>query len=308
MWAHGDDDEKIAGLAAALARLALTANGDDLAVVDAGGDAHGAALGGAHLAAPVALRAGIGDDLARALAVRAGAHVLDGAKGRVGGGAHLARAVAGGAGLGLRAGLGARALAIFARLVAHEVDLLVAAPGRFLKGDGDIVAQVRAGHGALLAPGAAAAETAAKERREYVFHIKAAETAEAGEISIAAGAARARLLMAEAVVLGALLGVGEHLIGLVDLLEFFLGVLVARVDVRVQLLGQLAVRRLDGGLVGRALDAEHFIIVAFCQGFPLPLCERPEGGGETASAPGSGYLSGQAPERPSANGGITCCP
>ena len=91
--------------------------------------------------------------------------------------------------------------------------------------------------------------------------------------------------MAEAVVLGALLGVGEHLIGLVDLLEFFLGVLVARVDVRVQLLGQFAVRRLDGGLVGRALDAEHFIIVAFCQGFPLPLCERPEGGGDTASAP-----------------------
>ena len=91
--------------------------------------------------------------------------------------------------------------------------------------------------------------------------------------------------MAEAVVLGALLGVGEYLIGLIDLLEFFLGVFVARVDVRVQFLGQFAVRRLDGGLVGRALDAEHFIIVAFCQGFPLPLCERPEGGGDTASAP-----------------------
>ena len=176
-------------------------------------------------------------------------------------------------------------MAVFARFVAHEVDLLVAALGGFFKGDGHIVAQIRAGDRALLAPGAAAAETAAKERREYIFYIKAAETAEAGEISIAAGAARARLLMAEAVVLGALLGVGKHLICLVDLLEFFLGVLVARVDVRVQFLGQFAVRRLDGGLVGRALDAKHFIIVAFCQGFPLPLCERPEGGGDTASAP-----------------------
>ena len=175
-------------------------------------------------------------------------------------------------------------MAVFAGFVAHEVDLLVAAFGRFFKGDGHIVAQIRAGHRPLLAPPPTAAETAAEERREYIFHIKAAETAEAGEISVT-GAARARLLMAEAVVLGALLGVGEHLIGLVDLLEFFLGVLVARVDVRVQLLGQFAVRRLDGGLVGRALDAEHFIIVAFCQGFPLPLCERPEGGGDTASAP-----------------------
>ena len=46
--------------------------------------------------------------------------------------------------------------------------------------------------------------------------------------------------MAEAVVGGALLRVREHLIGLVEFLELDLGVLVARVAVRMVLHGELA--------------------------------------------------------------------
>ena len=49
-----------------------------------------------------------------------------------------------------------------------------------------------------------------------------------------------------------LLGVGEHVVGLGDLLELLLG-LRARVDVRVQLAGQLAVGLLiSSGVASRA--------------------------------------------------------
>ena len=50
---------------------------------------------------------------------------------------------------------------------------------------------------------------------------------------------------AELVVLLALLGVAEHLVGLVDLLELRLGGLVAGVHVGMVLAGELAVRLLD---------------------------------------------------------------
>ena len=71
---------------------------------------------------------------------------------------------------------------------------------------------------------------------------------------------RLRLLpvLAVAVVLGALLGVGEHVVRLVDLLEALLGRLVARVHVRVVLAGELPEGRLDLLLGGVLLDAERW--------------------------------------------------
>jgi hypothetical protein len=70
-------------------------------------------------------------------------------------------------------------------------------------------------------------------------------------------------IVAPAVVLLALLGIGEHRVGLADLLELRLGLLVAGVDVGVVLAGELAVGGLDV-LFGRgAADAEHRVIVAF---------------------------------------------
>ena len=67
---------------------------------------------------------------------------------------------------------------------------------------------------------------------------------------------------AEHVVLLPALRVAEDLVGLVDLLEPLLR-LGVRVDVRVPLLGELAERALDRGIVGAALDAEHLVVVAF---------------------------------------------
>jgi hypothetical protein len=69
--------------------------------------------------------------------------------------------------------------------------------------------------------------------------------------------------VAPAVVLLALLGIGQHRVGLADLLELGLGLLVAGVDVGMVLARELAVGGLDV-LFGRgAADAEHRVVIAF---------------------------------------------
>src|SRR5262249_1007338 len=75
--------------------------------------------------------------------------------------------------------------------------------------------------------------------------------------------------LAEAVVLRALFGVGEHLVGARGLLEFLLGLLVARSASGVVLQRELADRLLD--LVGAraALDAEDRVVVARFHGLIL---------------------------------------
>ena len=86
---------------------------------------------------------------------------------------------------------------------------------------------------------------------------QAAERAEVGRCVPAA----AQPVVAVAVVGRAALGVREDLVGLGDLLEARLGVGVLRVDVGVQLAGELAEGLLDLGLVGVARDAEQLVRV-----------------------------------------------
>jgi hypothetical protein len=104
----------------------------------------------------------------------------------------------------------------------------------FLQRDLQIVAQVRP----ALAPAGAArpAATVSEEVLEDVAH----EVGEIGVEARPAGAAIGEGRMAEAVVGRPLLGVRQGLVRLVDLLELDLGVLVARVLVRVILHGELA--------------------------------------------------------------------
>ena len=69
--------------------------------------------------------------------------------------------------------------------------------------------------------------------------------------------------MAELVILRALVGIGQHLVGLVDLLEALLAFFIARMQVRVVGLGQLAVGFFDFVLGCPLFDTEHFIIISF---------------------------------------------
>ena len=153
-----------------------------------------------------------------------------------------------------RAGLGARPVARLAPAEDRELDLLLGPVDRLGERDPDVVPKVRAG----LRPAADAAATR-RPAEEGVEDV--GEAAEAGGVE-ALGAARARDAgLAEHVVLLAPLGIGEDLVGLVDLLEPLRGGRV-RVDVGVPLLGELAEGALDRGVVGSPLDAEHLVVVA----------------------------------------------
>jgi hypothetical protein len=66
---------------------------------------------------------------------------------------------------------------------------------------------------------------------------------------------------AEGVVFLALVRIGEHLVGLVDLFEACLGGLIARIHVGMIFARQLAIRLFDLVACGALLDSEDFVIV-----------------------------------------------
>ena len=87
----------------------------------------------------------------------------------------------------------------------------------------------------------------------------AAEAAKAARST----AAHVRLFKAKLIVPRTLLRIGEHLVGLVDLLEARFGFLVVRVKVRVAGLGCLAVSLLDLIVRGALSYAQHLIVIPF---------------------------------------------
>src|SRR5438128_2092391 len=68
--------------------------------------------------------------------------------------------------------------------------------------------------------------------------------------------------LAVAVVLVALLGVAQHLVGAVDLLEALLGALIARIYVRMMLARQFAVGLLDLFLRSAPFESKHIVVVS----------------------------------------------
>ena len=140
---------------------------------------------------------------------------------------HVAVAGASGAGFGLGALGGTFAVAGLAGHGGAALDGLLDAEDGLLQADGDgnqvVLALTHAGCGAAGARGATG------EHVQQVF--ESAESAEpAARVAAASGVARAALLVAGGVVVTALFGVGEHLIGEGDALEFF-GCILGGVDV-----------------------------------------------------------------------------
>src|SRR5699024_696783 len=250
------------GGAAVGAGVAHAPQGKALVVVDAHGDADLQGLFGGHPAAAVADLAGVLDDLALAAAAGAGLLALHDSKG----GALLlddiAAAAAVGAGLGLAAGGRAAAAALGAGLLPGDGDVLFAAVDRLVKAQGDAHPDVLAltggvGVGACAAP--KPAEAAAEDVPEDVPQVHPAKAAEAaGSAALAGRVVGVHPRKAKLVVALALFRVGQDLVGLVDLLEFFLGGLVAGVVVRVVFQRQLTVGLLD-------------LLVRGCLGYPQDL-------------------------------------
>ena len=254
-----DDDVEIAGRPALDAVLAFAGQAQALAGGDAGRDLHleVALLGRAAVAA--ARLARLGDDAAGAAAVAA--RLGDGEE------ALLVADLADAAALRTRLRPGparrARALARRAGLLARDADLRLGALGRGLEGDLEVVAQI----GAAARAGAAAAEGVAETEDVAEPAEDVAEVGEHRRVE-ALAAALVHAGVAEAIVGGALVAVGEDRVGLGRFLELLLGRVVARVAIGVVLERQLAVGALDLPVRGRARDAQDLVVVALSHATP----------------------------------------
>src|SRR5262249_1020890 len=135
--------------------------------------------------------------------------------------------------------------AALARLVTRNLEFALDALSRLLQRDLQAILQVfAAAHPA--APPAPAAEEALEEILEDGAEARAAAQVGHGT---------------EAIVLGALVGIGEHSVSLADLLEALLGARVAGILVWMVLTGEGAVGLLQRGVVGVARDAEDLVVV-----------------------------------------------
>ena len=233
------------------------------------------------------------DDLALALAARAGADVDHLPEHRLAHAADLATTVALRAGDRIHALLGAAPLAGRAAEEDRELDLLLGAVDRFLERQAQVVAQV----GARLRPAAARRIGRAGPAEEGIEDV--AEPAEALEARATRAAGAVHPGRAEHVVALTLLRIGEDLVGLVDLLELLLR-LGRGVDVRVPLLGELAEGALQLGVGRAALDTQDLVAVTFC-GRHRSRRIREVARGHRARRAGR---AGQAVWRPHTTGGL----
>ena len=143
-----------------------------------------------------------------------------------------------------------------------NAELTAAAEGRLLEvyvyGRADALSPGRS-VGVARGIAAEAAETAEAASEQIVENVREASEALGAGLE-AAGIESGK---AELIVLGALVLVGEHLIGLIDFFEFRFAVLVSGMEVRMVFLGFFSVSLFD--VVGTRVfvDAQHLVIVAF---------------------------------------------
>ena len=256
-----DLDVEVTGGPAAGADLALSRQSDAHAPADAGRDLGGDGATLTHTALPGALATGVGDDLAGAGTGGARATGHDVAQQRPLHGLDLALTLTHTA---LRRGLVARgALAVAGLAEDGRVDLdLLGHPGGALgQVEGHPDQCVGAGLHAAAGATASAASATAEERLEHVAEASPAESAAASTEAAAVSASAAGVEGVAAHVDDApLLRIGEDLVDRGDLTEP-LTCLVRRVDVGVELAGELAVGALDLGLRGAPIDPEGPVVV-----------------------------------------------
>jgi hypothetical protein len=159
----------------------------------------------------------------------------------------LTCAAAGGADLGLGSRFCAAAAATIATLLIGDFDLVFNTEGRFFKGDLHGVLQVVAASAAT--PLSSATENVPEYVAEYVS--KRRTRAETPAVKATSSTQPG---MAELIVLGAFLGIGEDFVRLGDLLEPFFRRIVSGILVRVVLNGHFAECLLDLNLGGITVD------------------------------------------------------
>src|SRR3989475_2223970 len=254
MLAHAEHDVEVAGCAGVRPGLALAAQLESGAAVDAGRDLDvelvrpplhaGALAAGARIrddgALPVAVAARLGDREEALLE------------------AHLPRAAALRAGARRGPRLGAASAARVARRQAGHRDRLLAPERRLLEADLEVVAEVLpAPRPTAPAAAPARAEEVSEQVADDVLAVAADVETRASRRALREGG------VPEAVVEAPPLRIGEHLVGLRDLLEALLGlVAVLGIAVGMILEGGLPVSFLDVVLGRGAGHTQDLVVIA----------------------------------------------
>ena len=157
-------------------------------------------------------------------------------------------------------------MAFVAAIKLLNLNCLLCAESCLLKFDFHVIAQIRSATAIICA----SARAAPKERLENTSTKSApAEdfTKNFERIMETAGTETGATLhegcVPEPVVCGALIRIHQDVISFAQFLEFFLGVRVVRIFVRMKLYRQLAIGAFDLLIGGSSADSEHFVIIAF---------------------------------------------
>ena len=251
-----DHHEQIARDTTCWSFIAHAAHIELHAFFDTGGDLDRQHHLFAHQPVLIAAGCALAGDLANTAAGGAGAHCLHGTQKGALHARHLAAAFARGT------------RPVLAALATHQLghlDLLLGAQGDLLQRKLDSHTQVAALHHTV--PPRAATETAkgttsegfsenVAELGEDVLHVHTAALEPTAPEAT-------RCIVTESVVLGLLVRIAQDLVRGSRFLELFLGRLVARVFVRMELDGLLAVGLLDLVGTGVLLNAQDLVRVAF---------------------------------------------
>eukprot|EP01132_Coremiostelium_polycephalum_P016378 gene16378-biopygen8372 len=252
--AHIDHHIQVARRAALSARLAFARQTNAVASINTRRHFHRESLVLFDTPFAVARVARIGNDLALAVAARAGLLHREEALLH----AYLADTAASRASDRRGAFLGARTVARLAIDQRRNTDIDAGAAHRFFQVQLQGVAQVAATLGTATLATTAAAKEVAEHVAENIGEVLPAET------GTAATHAWVDTGMAILVVSGALVRITQAFVGLIGLFEQLFGFFAIRITVRVVLHCQATVSLFQVRLAGAALHTQHFVIVTLC--------------------------------------------
>ena len=263
MRANGNKYKQIAVRSAVSARISRAAVSYALTVVDTRGDRYLELFRDTYISLARAVAAGGFYYLTGTVAVIARCGRLKHTERGTAGGLDLTAAVTNRACFGRCALLRAAAGTVGTFLNAVERNLLFAAEHSFLKGQRYTCLNIAALDRSVSAR-AAAAENAAEQITEVKVH-SAAEAAEikAAEAACSAAARRIESVKAVLIVYRLFLFVRQDRIRLVDFLKLLLGILIARIHIRVIFFCHCAIRFFYFCIRGALLNTEHLVIISF---------------------------------------------
>jgi len=266
MRTYIDIDVEITVRTAIDTSVALAAYRQCLTVVNAGREVHHLLSGDAYLSCAGALGTLLLDYASGSAALTAGLLGLDNAEHGVLLGFYVTGTAAVVAGLGGGAGFCSGTRTVAALLYAAVGNFLFAAHSGFLKGKHDGLTNIAAAAGGVgcVGSGGSAGEAAAEEAAENIAEVAEITEIKAAEATAAASAeVGVDACVTELIVTGALLLVGENLVGFVYLLEFSLRTGIIGVKVGVIFFGRLTIRFFYFIIRSRFFYTQNGIIIAF---------------------------------------------